>query len=81
MAISFIECTSLNIAYDIMGRVTLSYTVVHDEGGIVPFPDGTTGSIIAGGRTFQGFVANASMNQIPNTLWYETHVTFIAVAN
>jgi hypothetical protein len=81
MATSFIECTSLNISYDIMGRATVSYTVVHDVRGIVPFPEGTTNNIVAGNRTFQGYVANASMNQIPNTLWYETHVTFIAVAN
>ena len=78
---AFMECTSLNISYDNMGRVQVSYTVVHDTAGIVPFPPGSTDSITAGGRTFTGYVANASMNQIPNTLWYETHVTFVAVAN
>ena len=79
---SFTECTSLNISYDVMGRATVSYTVVHTDKNITPFPEGgSQSSISAGGRTFSGYVANASMVQIPNTKWYETHVTFIAVAN
>jgi hypothetical protein len=70
----FIDCTSLNISYNIMGIVTVSYTVVHNTPGFVVYD-----SITAGGRVFTGYVTNASVNQIPNTDgWYETHATLIA---
>jgi hypothetical protein len=70
----FIDCTSLNISYDVMGIATVSYTVVHN---VFEFITYTT--IEAGTRTFTGYVINASLNQIPNTEgWYETHVTLLA---
>ena len=73
----FIDCTSLNISYDVMGRVTVSYVVIHDRQDFV-----TYNSIDAGGQTFSGYVVSASMNQIPNTAnWYETHVTLITTTN
>jgi hypothetical protein len=78
----FIECTSMNISYDVMGRATISYTVVHGTKGIVPFPEGTIeNQVSVGGQIFRGYVANATMNQIPRTSWYETHVTFVGVTN
>ncbi len=77
--VEFIECTSMNISYDTMGKVSMSYTVVHTTKEIIPFPEGTTpNQISVGGRTYAGYVVNATMNQIPRTNWYETHVTFIA---
>ena len=73
----FIDCTSLSISYDIMGRATVSYVVVHDRQDFV-----TYNSIDAGGQIFTGYVVSASMNQIPNTAnWYETHVTLITTTN
>ena len=73
----FIDCTSLSISYDIMGRATVSYIVVHDRQDFV-----TYNSIDAGGQTFTGYVVSAQMNQIPNTAnWYETHVTLITTTN
>ena len=80
--VEFIECTSMNISYDVMGRVSISYTVVHTTKEITPFPTGVPlNQIEAGGRTYKGYVVNASMNQIPKTNWYETHVTFIATTD
>lgn len=77
--VEFIECTSMNISYDVMGKVSISYTVVHTTQAITPFPAGTTpNQIEAGQRTYAGYVVNATMNQIPKTNWHETHVTFIA---
>lgn len=74
---AFIECTSLNFSYDIMGLVTVSYTMVHNEASMTAVT-----SISAGGQTFNGYVMNASMNSVPNTQgWYETHVTMIATTN
>jgi hypothetical protein len=73
----FIDCTSLNLSYNVMGLVTISYTVVHNTADFV-----TYNTVDAGGQTFTGFVTNASFNQIPQTEgWYETHVTLIATTN
>lgn len=73
----FIECTSLSFNYDIMGRVTVSYTTVHQS---ADFCYAT--SISAGGRTFSGDVTSMSLNQIVGTTgWYETHVTLITTTN
>ncbi len=75
--VEFIECTSLNISYDVMGLVTVNYTVIHNIFEFV-----TYNSITAGGQTFSGYVMNASVNQIPHTEgWYETHVTLIATTD
>jgi len=73
----FIDCTSLSISYDIMGKATVSYTVVHNT------PDFCYTEIIyAGSRTFAGEVVSMSMNQIVGTSgWYETHVTLITTTN
>ena len=72
----FIDCTSLNISYDVMGRATVTYTVTHSEAEFVVYK-----TINAGGRTFSGYITNASMNQIPNTNWYETHATLLATTD
>ena len=78
--IDFIECTSLNISYDVMGIATLSFTVVHN------YPDISVVSkyneVDAGGQTFTGYITDAFMNAIVRTDgWYETHVTLIATTN
>ena len=73
----FIDCTSLSMSYNVMGLVTVSYTVVHDSFKFVTYT-----SITAGGQTFKGYVTNASLNPLPNTDgWYETHVTLITTTN
>ena len=74
---AFIECTSLNFSYDIMGLVTVSYTMVHDNPSFTAITE-----IDAGGQVFRGYVMSASMSAIANTRgWYETHVTMIATTN
>lgn len=71
---AFIECTSLNFSYDVMGLVTVSYVMVHNTPNITAVT-----SIDAGGQTFVGYIMNASMNAVPNAQdWYETHITMIA---
>jgi hypothetical protein len=73
----FIDCTSLNISYNVMGIATVSYTVVHNVFEFITYE-----TISAGGQTFTGYVINASLNQIPNTDgWYETHVTLLATTD
>ena len=70
--IAFIDCTSLSISYDIMGIATVSYTIVSNTPGIKYYT-----VISAGQRTFTGYVANASLRQIPETDWYESNITLI----
>lgn len=77
MAIEFIECTSLNISYDKFGLATVTFTIVHNTPEFK-----VRKTITAGGQTFSGYVVNASLNRIPNTIgWYETHVTLITTTN
>jgi hypothetical protein len=73
----FIECTSLNVSYDIMGIATVTYTVVSDAPGFNVYNEIQD----VGGQTFRGYVVNASVTQIPNTSWYETNATLIATTN
>lgn len=69
----FIDCTSLNVSYNVMGIATVTYTVVHDKFDFVVYRE-----ISAGGQTFRGYVTNAAVNPIPNTEgWYETQVTLV----
>lgn len=70
----FIDCTSVNISYNIYGLATVTYTVVSDSPGIQHFG---INSISMGNRTFYGYIGSASVNRIPNTTWYESHITFI----
>jgi len=73
----FIDCTSLNISYNIMGIATVSYTVVHNTSEFVVYT-----TIEAGGQVFTGYITNASLNQIPNTEgWYETHATLLSTTD
>jgi len=73
----FIECTSLSINYDILGIATITYTIVSDTSGIKAY------NVLydVGGQDFRGYVTNASVNQIQNTNWWESHVTLIATTN
>ena len=73
----FIDCTSLNISYNVMGIATVSYTVVHNVFEFVAYE-----TVSAADKTFSGYVMNASLNQIPNTEgWFETHVTLLATTD
>jgi hypothetical protein len=75
--VAFIDCTSLNISYDVMGIATVSYTVVHNTPSITVFKE-----ISAGRQKFSGYIIDAYMSTIPKTDgWYETHATMIATTN
>jgi hypothetical protein len=75
--VQFIECTSLSFSYNVLGLVTVNYTMVHNEQKVT-----VVNSITVGGQTFRGYVMDAFMSAIPNTSgWYETNVTMIATTN
>jgi len=73
----FIDCTSLSVSFDVMGRATITYAIVSD----VQSPDIITEFSNLGGQHFRGYVMSLNLNRIPNTRWYETHVTLIATTN
>lgn len=73
----FIECTSLSVSYDILGIASITYTIVSDTPGLKAYNELQD----VGGQTFRGYVVNASVNQIQNTNWWESHVTLRATTN
>ena len=80
--IEFIDCSSISISFDIMGLATVSYTLVRNVPGMATLPEEYSGDYFqAGTRTFYGYVTNITMNQIPNTTWYENHVTWMTTTD
>lgn len=77
---TFIECTSLNVSYDITGMATVSYTVISDVSGIIAY-----GEISVGNKTFIGYVTSATNSIMPRTEaggpWYQTQVNLLAIAS
>ena len=77
---TFIECTSLNVSYDITGMATVSYTVMSDTPGILAYD-----SLIVGNRTFTGYITSAVNSIMPRTeaggTWYQTQVSLLAIAS
>jgi len=77
---TFIECTSLNVSYDITGIATVSYTVISDAAGIIAYDE-----ISVGNRTFIGYVTSATNSIMPKTEaggpWYQTQVSLLAIAS
>lgn len=78
--IVFMDCTSLSISYDIMGIATVSYVLVSDHRTVYSYLPGYD-YIEAGGQIFRGYISSINFNQIPNTNWYESHVTLISTTN
>jgi len=79
MANKFIECSTINISYNIMGIATINYSIVSDG------PDFSMSNHIAiGDKEFSGIITNAHMQPIPGTDksssggWYTISVTMIA---
>jgi hypothetical protein len=76
----FIECTSLNISYDVMGIATINYTIVRNAYGW-PNPD-LLNNLEFGGQTFTGWVTNLSVNRITDTDgWYECQVSLVTTTD
>lgn len=82
MANKFIECSSVNVSYNIMGIATVNYSIVVDS------PDFSMSNYISiGGRSFKGIITNAYMQPIPGTEkassggWYTISVTMIATTD
>jgi hypothetical protein len=72
----FIECTSLSISFNVMGLATITYAIVSETSS----PEIKT-EFSLGGQNFTGYVMSINLNSIPNTSWYETHVTLLTTTN
>ena len=81
----FIECTSVSISYDIMGIATISYSVVSNKPGLNVDVGGNNDptNIVyeIADQTYYGYVTSANLNRIPNTDWYESHVSIVATTD
>ncbi len=70
----FIDCSTLNINYDVRGIVTLSFSVISTSGGL----QNVYTSLTFGGVTFNGFITSVDINPIPGTLVYEIRLNIVA---
>lgn len=71
--LEFIDCTSLSITFDIMGIATINFTIIANTPGLK-----VRTTISAGGRTFVGYVTNASCTPLINApKWYANNITLI----
>jgi hypothetical protein len=74
---AFIDCTSLSFSYNIMGIVTITYTMVHKDAEYCYITE-----LNAGGQSFSGYISDMSLTPVKDTLsWYETRVTLIATTD
>lgn len=77
MSEQFTDCLSFSASYNIMGLVTVTYSIIHP----LPNPDTIDTSISTGGQIFRGYVTSLSTAQISGTSWFETSITLIATTN
>jgi hypothetical protein len=77
MSEQFTDCLSFSASYNVMGLVTVTYSIIHPS----PNPGTIDTSISTGGQTFCGYVTSLSTAQISGTSWFETTVTLIATTN
>ena len=71
--IEFIECSSLNISYDVLGLASVSFTVVTNSDVLTE--DYT--SIGVGDLTFTGYISGATAKPILSTDWWEWGMTLV----
>lgn len=71
--IEFIDCSSLSINYDVLGRATLNFTVVAAQAQ--PVNPQVYTDLTFGGVQFTGFITNLEVRRIANTIVYEHRYT------
>lgn len=72
----FIDCSSINVSYDLMGIATITFTVI----SVTPEPTSPSyTSLSFGGVGFHGFVTSVEIGRMPGTLVYELRYTFVGI--
>jgi hypothetical protein len=73
----FIDCSTLNINYDVLGTATLSFSVISVEQQPTDTQQYT--DLTFGGVRFTGFISAIEVKKIPGTLVYQHNYTITAV--
>jgi len=73
----FIDCTSINVSYDIEGRATLGFTVV--AANAQPIDTSVYTDMTFGGINFTGYITGLTIKKIPGTVVYEHQYSLSAI--
>lgn len=74
MAISFVDCESINISYNNRGLATINYTIFSNTTDF----SSVKSEMSLGGNLFTGIVTEASCSKVKKTGWYQINVTLVA---
>jgi hypothetical protein len=74
MAIEFVECSSLNINYDVLGLATVSFTVVADNNNVNLE---NYQNMVIGGADYSGWISSVTAKPIIGTNWWEYGVSLV----
>lgn len=73
----FLDCSTLNINYDLLGNATLTFTVVSVNAQ--PNNPSLYTDLTFGGVNFTGFITSLEVRRIDGTLVYEHRYTITGV--
>lgn len=76
MAVEFIDCSSLSINYNARGDVTLSFTIISDQGLLSNY-----NTLVFGGITYTGWITSVNIADLEFTQVQQYQVTMVAVAS
>ena len=65
----FIDCTTISISYDILGRATISFTVI--AANSAPLDAQAYTNVTFGGINFTGFITSLTVRRLSGTIVYE----------
>lgn len=76
MAVEFIDCSSLSINYNARGDVTLSFTIISDQGLLSNY-----NTLVFGGITYTGWITSVNISDLEFTQVQQYQVTVSATAS
>lgn len=76
MAVEFIDCSSLSINYNARGDVTLSFTIISDQGLLSNY-----NTLVFGGITYTGWITSVNIADLEFTQVQQYQATMVAVAS
>ncbi len=76
MAVEFIDCSSLSITYNARGDVTLSFTVISDQGLLNNY-----NTLIFGSITYTGWIISVNISELEFTQIQQYQLNVVATAS
>lgn len=76
MAVEFIDCSSLSINYNARGDVTLSFTIISDQGLLSNY-----NTLVFGGITYTGWITSVNISDLEFTQIQQYQTTVVATAS